>query len=52
MTRPAPRVSVQIYSIRGGGLVVMPWLPMGERPATAVGWQALGRRMLGLEAQP
>lgn len=29
-------------------LVVMPWLPMGERPATGAGWQALGRRLAGL----
>lgn len=29
-------------------LVVMPWLPMGERPATGAGWQALGRRLAAL----
>lgn len=29
-------------------LVVMPWLPMGERPATGAGWQTLGRRLAAL----
>jgi sugar phosphate isomerase/epimerase len=29
-------------------LIVMPWLPMGERPATAEGWRAMGRRLAGL----
>lgn len=29
-------------------LVVMPWLPLGERPATAAGWSAMGRRLAGL----
>jgi sugar phosphate isomerase/epimerase len=31
--------------LTGCPLVVMPWLPMGERPATGAGWQALGRRL-------
>ncbi|MEY4752445.1 MAG: hypothetical protein RJA44_120 [Pseudomonadota bacterium] len=31
--------------LSGCGLVIMPWLPMGERPATAAGWQALGQRL-------
>lgn len=26
-------------------LVVMPWLPMGERPSTAIGWQSIGARL-------
>jgi sugar phosphate isomerase/epimerase len=26
-------------------LVVMPWLPMGERSATAAGWRAIGARL-------
>lgn len=34
--------------LSGCGLVVMPWLPMGERPATAAGWQALGRRLAAI----
>ncbi len=29
-------------------LVVMPWLPMGERPATAAGWRALGERLAAI----
>lgn len=29
-------------------LVVMPWLPMGERPASAAGWTALGRRLAAI----
>ena len=29
-------------------LIVMPWLPMGERPATARGWRAMGRRLAAL----
>lgn len=34
--------------LSGCRLVVMPWLPMGERPATAAGWQALGRRLAAI----
>ncbi|MEN9384298.1 MAG: hypothetical protein RL323_1441 [Pseudomonadota bacterium] len=34
--------------LTGCPLVVMPWLPMGERPATGAGWQALGRRLAAL----
>jgi sugar phosphate isomerase/epimerase len=26
-------------------LIVMPWLPMGERPATPAGWAAMGQRL-------
>jgi sugar phosphate isomerase/epimerase len=29
-------------------LIVMPWLPMGERSATAEGWRAIGRRLADL----
>lgn len=29
-------------------LVVMPFLPMGERAASAAGWQAMGERLAGL----
>jgi sugar phosphate isomerase/epimerase len=32
----------------GCPLIVMPWLPMGERPATADGWRTMGRRLAGL----
>lgn len=39
---------VEACRLCGCGLVVMPWLPMGERPATGAGWQALGRRLAGL----
>jgi sugar phosphate isomerase/epimerase len=35
-------------SATGCPLVVMPWLPMGERVADAPAWQALGRRLAGL----
>lgn len=34
----------------GCPLVIMPWLPMGERPATGAGWQAVGRRLAALGA--
>lgn len=34
--------------LTGCPLVVMPWLPMGERPATAEGWRAIGRRLATL----
>lgn len=34
--------------LTGCPLVVMPWLPMGERPATAEGWRAIGRRLAAL----
>lgn len=29
----------------GCPLVIVPWLPMGERPATAAGWRAVGARL-------
>lgn len=29
----------------GCPLVIMPWLPMGERSATAAGWRAIGARL-------
>ena len=32
-------------------LVVMPFLPMGERPADAAAWRAMGRRLAGLGEQ-
>ncbi|MBX3604713.1 MAG: sugar phosphate isomerase/epimerase [Piscinibacter sp.] len=32
----------------GCPLVVMPWLPMGERPVGGAAWAALGRRLAGL----
>jgi sugar phosphate isomerase/epimerase len=32
----------------GCALVVMPWLPMGERPATGEGWRAIGRRLAAI----
>jgi sugar phosphate isomerase/epimerase len=32
----------------GCRLIVMPWLPMGERPSTGAGWQALGTRLARL----
>jgi sugar phosphate isomerase/epimerase len=41
---------VEACRLTGCRLVVMPWLPMGERPATGAGWQALGRRLAGLSA--
>jgi sugar phosphate isomerase/epimerase len=34
----------------GCPLVIMPWLPMGERPATGAGWQAVGQRLTRLGA--
>lgn len=39
---------VEACRLSGCRLVVMPWLPMGERPATGAGWQALGTRLAGL----
>ena len=39
---------VEACRATGCPLVVMPWLPMGERPATAEGWRAMGRRLAGL----
>ena len=32
----------------GCPLIIMPWLPMGERAATGAGWQALGKRLAAL----
>jgi sugar phosphate isomerase/epimerase len=34
----------------GCPVVIMPWLPMGERPATGAGWQAVGARLAKLGA--
>ena len=42
---------VQACRATGCPLIVMPWLPMGERPATAEGWRAMGRRLAGLGDQ-
>jgi sugar phosphate isomerase/epimerase len=39
---------VEACRASGCPLVVMPWLPMGERSATAEGWRAMGRRLGGL----
>lgn len=39
---------VQACRLTGCPLVVMPWLPMGERAATAAGWRAMGERLAGL----
>lgn len=46
-------LALVIGACRASGcpLVVMPWLPMGERPATAEGWRALSRRLAGLGDQ-
>ena len=32
----------------GCGLVVMPWLPMSQRAATAEGWRAMGERLAAI----
>ena len=32
-------------------LVIMPWLPMGERPASGAGWLAVGQRLAVLGRQ-
>ena len=39
---------VEACRLTGCNLVVMPWLPMGERPATAAGWRAIGTRLAGI----
>jgi sugar phosphate isomerase/epimerase len=39
---------IEACRLTGCPLVVMPWLPMGERPATAEGWRAIGRRLATL----
>lgn len=44
----APHTVVDACRAAGCELVVMPWLPMGERPASAAGWSALGRRLAAL----
>lgn len=36
---------VQACRLTGCPLLVMPFLPMGERPATGAGWQAMGQRL-------
>ena len=44
---------VKACELTGCPLIVMPWEPMGERPASAAGWRALGRRLgaLGSDLQ-
>jgi sugar phosphate isomerase/epimerase len=42
---------VEACRATGCPLIVMPWLPMGERPATAEGWRAIGRRLAVLGDQ-
>lgn len=32
-------------------LAIVPWLPMGERPSTAIGWQAVGARLAAIGSQ-
>ncbi|MCW5666676.1 MAG: sugar phosphate isomerase/epimerase [Piscinibacter sp.] len=39
---------VEACRLTGCPLVVMPWLPMGERPSGGAGWTALGRRLAAL----
>lgn len=36
---------IEACRLTGCPLMVMPWEPMGERPASAAGWTALGRRL-------
>jgi sugar phosphate isomerase/epimerase len=46
-----PATVVDACRATGCPLIVMPWLPMGERPATAEGWRAMGRRLADLGDQ-
>lgn len=39
---------VEACRLTGCPLVVMPWLPMGERPTGGAGWAALGQRLAAL----
>lgn len=39
---------IEACRVTGCPLIVMPWLPMGERAATGAGWQALGARLAAL----
>lgn len=39
---------VEACRLTGCPLIVMPWLPMGERPTGGAGWTALGRRLAAL----
>lgn len=39
---------IEACQLTGCRLIIMPWLPMGERPATGAGWVALGQRLAGL----
>jgi sugar phosphate isomerase/epimerase len=48
MLESDPALVVDACRATGCPLIVMPWLPMGERPATAEGWRAMGRRLAGL----
>ena len=42
---------VQACRLTDCPLIVMPWEPMGERPASAAGWTALGERLARLGDQ-
>ncbi len=39
---------VELCRLTGCPLVVMPYLPYGERPRSAAGWQAMGLRLAGV----
>ena len=39
---------VELCKLTGCPLVVMPYLPIGERPSTAAGWRAMGLRLAGV----
>lgn len=39
---------IEACKLTGCDLVIMPWLPMGDRPCTAAGWSALGSRLDGI----
>jgi sugar phosphate isomerase/epimerase len=40
--------AIEACRATGCPLIVMPWLPMGERAATGAGWQAMGARLARL----
>jgi sugar phosphate isomerase/epimerase len=41
----SPELVAEIAKAFGMGLVVMPWINPEDRPTTAAGWQAIGRKM-------
>jgi sugar phosphate isomerase/epimerase len=48
MAEGEPGTVIALCRATGCTKVIVPWLPMGERAATAAGWQAIGARLAAI----